>query len=171
MVEYLNKRKGDILFFIIMIVFSLYITSNYALLNINGQSMYPTYQDGDIVILKKSREPKKEEIVVFNAPHSWDEEEKMFIKRIVAVEGDTVSITPQKVIVNEKEIPIDKLECELVKPQSYTLNKNEYFVMGDNRKNSNDSASQLCLENIKDFILSPYSFVTHGEEKWLLGGE
>lgn len=171
MVEYLNKRKGDILLLIIMIVFSLYITSNYALLNINGQSMYPTYQDGDIVILKKSREPKKEEIVVFNAPHSWDEEEKMFIKRIIAVEGDTVSITPQKVIVNEKEIPIDKLECELVKPQSYTLDKNEYLVMGDNRQNSNDSASQLCLGNIRDFLLSPYSFVTHGEEKWLLGGE
>lgn len=171
MMEYLNRRKGDILFFIIMIIFSLYIASNYALLNIIGQSMYPTYQDGDVVILKKSREPKKEEIVIFHPPLSWDEGEKMFIKRIIATEGDTVSITPQKVMVNEKEIPINKLECNSVKPQSYTLNKNEYFVMGDNRENSNDSAAQLCSGNIRDFLLSSYSFVTHGEEKWLLGGE
>lgn len=106
-------------------------------------SMEPTLLPGDRVLVNKfiyrMREPKAGDIVVFEAPR--DVEKRDFIKRVVAVEGQTVEIKDGKVYVDHKLVD----ESYLATSRDHssfgpvTLADNTVFVMGDNRTNSSDS--------------------------------
>ncbi len=106
-----------------------------------GSSMEPSLHDGQRFVINKAvyffREPEAGEVIVFKAPKNPRDE---YIKRIVALPGDTVEIKMGVVYVNGS--PLDE---PYIKDQpSYTLQakkvpENEYFVLGDNRNNSNDS--------------------------------
>lgn len=163
--EFLKKNWFDTLFLIIIAIVAYNFTSNMAILHINGQSMFPTYSDGDIVLMRKQEEKNYEDIVIFSSPESWtsDLKSKDFIKRLVAKEGDTVKYEDNYVTVNgERPIFIDRNFCELDKAE-VTLGENQYFVMGDNSSNSNDSLTQLCLNN-EEFYIQESSILTSGYE-------
>lgn len=106
-----------------------------------GSSMEPSLHDGQRLLINKAvyffREPEAGEVIVFKAPKNPRDE---YIKRIVALPGNTVEIKMGVVYVNGS--PLDE---PYIKDQpSYTLQAkkvpgNEYFVLGDNRNNSNDS--------------------------------
>jgi len=106
-----------------------------------GSSMEPSLHDGQRLLINRAvyffREPEAGEVIVFKPPKNPRDE---YIKRIVALPGDTVEIKMGVVYVNGS--PLDEL---YIKDQpSYTLSptkipENEYFVLGDNRNNSNDS--------------------------------
>ena len=106
-----------------------------------GSSMEPSLHDGQRLLINKAvyffREPEAGEVIVFKAPKNPRDE---YIKRIVASPGNTVEIKMGVVYVNGS--PLDE---PYIKDQpSYTLQakkipENEYFVLGDNRNNSNDS--------------------------------
>ena len=99
------------------------------------------------------KEPKKGDIIVFKFP---GDPSKDFIKRVVAVGGDTVEIREKKVFVNGKEevnahavhsdsrifddpqlYPPEMLKRDNMAP--LTVPEDKLFVMGDNRDESNDS--------------------------------
>ena len=106
-----------------------------------GSSMEPSLHDGQRLLINKAvyffREPEAGEVIVFKAPKNPRDE---YIKRIVALPDNTVEIKMGVVYVNGS--PLDE---PYIKDQpSYTLQakkipENEYFVLGDNRNNSNDS--------------------------------
>lgn len=163
--EFFKKNWFDTLFLIVIAVLAYYLTSNMAILHINGQSMFPTYSDGDVVLMRKQEKKNYEDIVVFASPESWtsDLESKDFIKRLVAKEGDTVRYEDNYVTVNgENPIFIDRDFCELLEAE-VTLGENQYFVMGDNISNSNDSLTQLCLNN-EEFYIHESSILSSGYE-------
>jgi signal peptidase I len=92
--------------------------------------------------------PRRGEVIVFKPPLDDD---RKYIKRIIAVPGDTVEIKGGKVYLNGE--PID--EPYIKEAVNYTMPPQlvpaeEYFVMGDNRKDSSDSRSwgTVPLENI-----------------------
>lgn len=108
---------------------------------IPSSSMVPTLEPGDRILVLKFyyhfTDPKSGDIVVFRFPL---DPSKDLIKRIVAVEGDTVRIENGYVYVNGKRIE----EPYIVNRDSYnmplvTVPKGYYFVLGDNRSNSEDS--------------------------------
>ncbi len=106
-------------------------------------SMQPTLMPGDRVLVSKFiyrfRQPEAGDIVVFAAPH--DAQERDFIKRIIAVEGQTVEIRDGKVYVDGK-LQADRWSNASQDHSTYgpvTLEDNNVFVMGDNRSNSSDS--------------------------------
>lgn len=168
--EFINKNKSDIIFILILVLVATMISKNVAILHIRGNSMYPAYEHGNILILKKGREISNDDILVFKSPESWKGNSKNFIKRVVAKQGDKVEITENTVKVNDKYIIyIDKNECQGVENISFTLKENQYFVMGDNVNESNDSASQYCIGN-KEYIIEKESILVYGEELLLLGG-
>ena len=112
--------------------------------NIIGQSMAPTMVEGDHVIINKMiykfTSPKRNDIVVF----SLDENQEIhYIKRVIGLPGETVQIIDGKIYING-EIFEEKLETEEMKTpglanEPVVLGTDEYFVLGDNRNNSEDS--------------------------------
>jgi len=116
-------------------------------------SMEPNFHDGQRLVVNKAiyifGEPERGDVIIFRAPNGRQED---FIKRIIALAGDTVEVKNRAVYV--KGIELD--EPYIKNPPSYTLNereipKNEYFVLGDNRDQSNDSHHGWMVprENIK----------------------
>lgn len=104
-----------------------------------GNSMFPTLHEKDRLFANKVSlyfsGPSRGDIVVLEAP---DEANKDYIKRVIAIEGDTVEIKDGNVYVNG-----EKLEENYISEEAYThtynetyweIPKNHLFVLGDNRK-------------------------------------
>ena len=117
-----------------------------------GSSMEPNLEDGQRLLVNKVlyqlREPQRGEIIVF---HQQNGGRIDLIKRIIALPGDTVEIKEGAVYINDSAID----EPYIKAAPSYTMTKEEipegeYFVLGDNRNNSNDSHrwGTLAQENI-----------------------
>ena len=108
---------------------------------VSGSSMMRMLLDRERLIVNKfvyyTREPKKGEVIVFKYP---SDTRRDFIKRVIAVGGDTVEIVDGHTIVNGKEIK----EAYIKEPFHTNYRKtvipaDHVFVMGDNRNNSEDS--------------------------------
>lgn len=115
---------------------------------VRGASMEPTYNDSDYLLIDEAtyyfREPQRGEVIVFRYPQN---PRQFFIKRIIALPGETVEFKEGKVKVKkdgDKEgIILDESyltkDIETVGNTSLTLGEDEYFVLGDNRPASSDS--------------------------------
>jgi signal peptidase I len=110
--------------------------------------MVPTLQVGDRLIVEKMsyrfRPPVKGDIVVFEPPPALQKlgftKDNAFIKRVIGEPGQSVKVRDHKVFVNQQPIQ----ESYIAEPPDYELPilqvpANSYFMMGDNRNNSNDS--------------------------------
>jgi signal peptidase I len=88
--------------------------------------------------------PQRGDIIVFHPP-ILGQEDQYYVKRIIAIPGDTIAITPKAVVVDGhklKEPYINSLGptgLENLTEVTYKLTKDQYWVMGDNRTDSQDS--------------------------------
>ncbi len=115
---------------------------------VNGESMDPTLATGDYLLIDevtyKLREPERGDVVVFRAP---PEPTKFFIKRIIGLPGDTVSIGGSVITITNVEHPkgftLDEpfITHSAINQLVKKVPEGEYFVMGDNRTGSFDSRS------------------------------
>ncbi len=116
---------------------------------VRGQSMEPNFYNGDYLIVDELsyqfRAPERGEVVVFKYPNDTTQR---YIKRIVGLPGETVKINSGKVFIFQDGVPqaLDELAylSQFTQTQGdmeITLNKDEYFVLGDNRPLSADSRS------------------------------
>ncbi len=115
---------------------------------VNGASMDPTLATGDYLIIDevsyRLREPERGDVVVFRAP---PEPDKFFIKRIIGLPGETVSIKGSTVTITNKQNPKGFVLAEPFITHESSNNitvevpEDQYFVMGDNRSGSFDSRS------------------------------
>lgn len=116
---------------------------------IKGQSMDPNFPDAEYLLTEKVtyyfNEPKRGDVIVFKPPISEDE----FIKRIIGLPGETVSVRGGKVYINGELLKEDYLDPAiytnagsfLAEGEEYKVPDGLYFVMGDNRPHSSDSRS------------------------------
>ena len=137
---------------------------------IPSASMEPTIMTGDHIfgnrLAYKTRNPERFDIIIFRYP---DNEEQLFIKRIIGLPGDTIEIRDGDVYVNGSDQPLYDAFCadlnctELDESRSSLTNpfvvpENSYFVMGDNRLNSRDSRYWVNPFVEKDKILGEAFF-------------
>ena len=134
--EWLRDSKKFILFLLIaVVVFRILI----GISQVDGLSMYPTLKDGQAVVYSRlSRNYKTGDIVSVKMPGG-----QYYIKRVVAVGGDTVDIRDGKLYVNGKpqtEYGYGETEAQsgLVK-YPLTIGEGHIFAVGDNRPVSIDS--------------------------------
>lgn len=107
-----------------------------------GQSMEPNLSERQRLIIDKVGyrfyPPQRNDIVVLNIP-GMDE---MLVKRVIGLPGETVELRRGIVYVNNEPLP-EPFPHDLgyQSTVAITLGPLSYFVMGDNRDNSNDSRS------------------------------
>ena len=127
---------------------------------VDGPSMRPTLQSAERLVVNKFiyrfREPERGEILVFQYPR---DPRRDFIKRVIAVPGDTIEIRDGQVYVNSQLMnePYILSRTRGDYPLS-EVPKGHIFVMGDNRNNSRDSRFAGIGEQDRENILGRVLF-------------
>jgi signal peptidase I len=140
------------------------------LLRVPSRSMQPTLIIGDFFVVERGayagRPPRRGEVIVFRAPEKRDD---LYVKRIIGLPGDRVTVKGHSVKVNGRELPKcelgpfhgdDGVEARLYvewidgtallmaeegepaggsAPREHAVGAGELFVLGDNRDQSHDS--------------------------------
>ena len=140
------------------------------IIGVDGSSMYPTLHHGDMLLLQSvGYEPKQGDVVVLTK--AFRDVDGPIVKRIIAVEGQTVDIDYQTgtVYVDGEALDEPYLNEPMEEPwyedlTSVTVPEGSVFVMGDNRNHSNDSRDVTLgtvdtryLLGKAEFICFPFS--------------
>jgi len=124
---------------------TLIVTFGFQVARVEGQSMSPTLQDQDRLIVNKFvylthiGEPQLGDIVMLYYPNN---PKKSFVKRVIASENQTIRMVNGQVFVNEVQIDDSFVPPEYRGHDDYgpvVIPEGYYFVMGDHRTNSSDS--------------------------------
>lgn len=137
----------------LIIAFAIAVLIRYFLFTpivVDGESMMPTLEDGDRMIVNKMGDLNRFDIVVFHAPEGKD-----YIKRVIGLPGDYIEYKDDQLYINGKPIDepyLDEYKSQLTEgtlTQDFTLQdidptlevipEGYVFVMGDNRRYSKDS--------------------------------
>ncbi len=135
----------DILLIVVAaVVITLLIQTTVPKSSVIGYSMEPSLQNGQQLLINKVlyyfREPERGDVIILHPPPPYSPETDPFIKRIIALPGDTIEVKNGAVYVNGLKLD----EPYIKEPPAYNLQlkkipENEYFVLGDNRNNASDS--------------------------------
>lgn len=111
---------------------------------VTSRSMEPTLMVGDRVVFDHRRslygQWQRGDIVFFDPPERWrTDDPSVLVKRVVALPGETIEVRGGHVFVNGQEIKDGAQEDAEDNMAPLNLDKDQYFVMGDNRRNSADS--------------------------------
>ena len=133
-----------------------------------GQSMSVTIEGGDTVLLDglsyKIGNPKRNDVIAFQL--GGNREGASSVKRILGLPGETIQIKDGMIYING-EVYLEKKDYSVMTDaglaeEPVTLGTNQYFVLGDNRNNSEDSryadvgvVSSKNIEGKVWFVLSP----------------
>ena len=128
---------------VVAIGIALFVTNFVAShTKVEGTSMESTLDNGVDIILEKFSyypgDPERYDIVVFRQSESVN-----YIKRVIALPGETIQITEGKIYITERAVfdayGNTKRDAGGLAEKPIKLGQDEYFVLGDNRKASKDS--------------------------------
>lgn len=130
----------------------LVATKFLPVLKMSGSSMEPTLTEGEIIVLTKTDNPQKGDIIAFYY------ENKILIKRVIGTPGDYVDIKDDGTVLVNGEVLEETYitetsigDCDIMLPCH--IKDNEFFVLGDCRSNSMDSRNSAIGCVSKEQIL------------------
>ena len=141
---------------VISIVLYLFIMTPHEVI---GNSMHPTYQNGEYLmankLLYKFKEPQRGDVIIFKYSDTQD-----FIKRVIGLPGDKVMLKDGHIYINDKLVDESSYLSNSIytnggeflhEGETITVPEGQYFVCGDNRPHSSDSRTfgPITKENIK----------------------
>lgn len=129
----------------------------FCIVMVKGRSMLSTLHERDVLLALRPlcyREIRRGDVVLCNYPERYWQHcravPQTFVKRVVALPGETVEIAEGTVLINGtalQEPYLDLAHCRFRRNMpARTLGAEEYFVLGDNRDNSNDSRNVGALK-------------------------
>lgn len=146
-------------FVCVTFVFIILKTNVYQVTSIEGRSMYPTYDNSDILFIDiftpKFGDYRRGDVVIIQPPTEYSSTNKNFIKRIIGLPEETIALKDGAVIVYNKDysrgVTLSEKDYLEKSVKTYLptgnsdeykfqkLGKDEYFLIGDNRGGSTDS--------------------------------
>lgn len=123
----------------------LLITFGFEKTTVSGNSMDPILKDGDTVVVSKIAyavlSPRRNDVIVYRQEgkeHSYNS-----VKRVIGLPGEKILIEDGKIFIDgepyEEINGVDPMVSGGIAEEEITLEKGEYFVLGDNRNQSEDS--------------------------------
>lgn len=135
--------KFAIIALLIVIPIRMFIAQPFV---VSGESMFSTFNDGEYLIVDEisyiTGNPHRGDVIIFHYPL---DPKRFFIKRIIGMPNEEISINNGKVTIINKDNPngftLDEpyIDEPFDTTGTYKTGDNEYFVMGDNRNRSSDS--------------------------------
>ncbi|HHT97613.1 MAG TPA: signal peptidase I [Clostridiales bacterium] len=159
---------------IIAVILLAFLIVNYTVekTEMSGNSMEETLYNNDSIIIDKFvylfKSPKRFDVIVFkqnNKEHSYYN-----IKRVIALPGETILIKDNIIYINgnvvEEAVNVEPMINFGLAAEEIILEENEYFVLGDNRNNSEDSRFASMGNIVKSNIIGkarlrtkPFNFI------------
>jgi signal peptidase I len=135
--------KFAVIALLIVIPIRMFIAQPFV---VSGESMFPTFHDGEYLIVDELSyllgSPHRGEVIIFRYP---GDTKRFFIKRIIGMPNEEISIKDGVVTIINKENPNGftlnepYIDEKFNTTSNYKTGSDEYFVMGDNRNRSSDS--------------------------------
>lgn len=118
---------------------------------VSGNSMCSTFKDGDVLLVEKfDKSISRFDVVIIKTEHQGLK--SSVIKRVIGLPNETVQIIDGYVYINGCKLDdcfTEKMNYSGIAEQEIVLGEDEYFVLGDNRNESEDSRNEW-LGNIKN---------------------
>lgn len=143
-----------------IVIFAAYAITHYGLetMKVSGEYMSPTLRDGDTILINKMsykiHKIHRNDVVVVQANGS--EHSYFTLNRVIGLPGETVLIKDGQVFIDGKPLK-EKLDFPLIENEGLaleeiTLESDEYFVLGDNRNECEDSRNANVGNVLKENI-------------------
>lgn len=137
-----------------------------------GDSMKPVLGNGDIVLVNRivynAKKPKRGDIIVFKP--KGNENSHYYMKRIIGLPGETVEIIENSVYINGEKLKEDYKTTNIddvgIVSEKIELGGDEYFVLGDDRENSEDSRNADVGNVKRSYIYGKAWFVISPKDKF-----
>lgn len=154
------KWVVDVIVVIMAAVFFLAIIAHKEV--VVGSSMSPTFETGDEVLVNELAygilSPARYDVVAFKVG------EQIYIKRVIGLPGETIQIIDGKIYVDDNKLMFANRTDTIVSPglaeEKILLGENEFFVLGDNWNNSEDSRFEYIGNVNKNEIIGKAWFVS-----------
>ena len=134
-----------------------------------GDSMQPALKNGDVVFVNRviynAVKPDRGEVIVFKP--QGNENVHYYVKRVIGLPGETVEIKKNSIYIDGKKLEEDYVTTEIedsgLAATEVTLAEDEYFVLGDDRKNSEDSRHEDVGNVKRRYIYGKAWFIKSGD--------
>ncbi len=150
---------------LLSVILFIGINAVSARIRVDGSSMEPTLHSGEFVIVNKLAyrlgKPTPGDVIVFHFPRDPEQE---YIKRVIGLPGDLVSVENGHVYVNGSEISEPYIAASPNYPGSWVIPEKSLFVLGDNRNNSSDSHTWGTVP--LDYVVGRAIFIYWPPPEW-----